>query len=166
MRAYIQLGGDARHYGDRDEAELNGVRPTNLDWRQAPGFSVQDPKPENWTWPQLAGYYWYLVSWWRSQRPHLGTPLTQPNWKRLLGALDQTGRTKSQVFESIRRTIECFDIIRYLCRPKGDGDGIAVTLDERTLTDVMVNTKLAHINSLTQEELDELEAKANEWAAR
>lgn len=54
---------------------------TQLSWRTIEGISTNNMMFEQWTTHQLAGYYWWLVSWYRDRK---GIDQTIPNWGRLL----------------------------------------------------------------------------------
>jgi len=145
MELYITRGREAAIAGTAE-----GYKPSQLDWRNLSGWTVQDPKVAQWTVNQFAGYYWFAASWVRTiYVPPL--PLTIPAWGRLIG--DMRNRLKRETPDQLfRRICTMTDHWIAVLQLVGKDSHTRVFLDERSMS-----------NNLIQQQVDTIQINSDDW---
>ena len=159
MTRYLHWGTSGLHV---DDPEAAGLAPSNNNWTKADGYvDDKSPNPMSWSTAHFAGYYWYLVSWWREQR---GIPITIPQYGRMCKDLSNFGGDNNHLFNHLRGLVASFDNIRFLCRdPNGPGLRVPAVLDENSIRNTIINEKYAYLMAQTPEERAETTSQIKEW---
>lgn len=132
-------------------ADATNLKPSSLNWRVHTNRDNQ-PQVAKWTVPQLAGFWWYLISNDRALTCQPPKPLTLPNLGRIIGDVRNLRQrfTAEQVYHRMRSTIEHWYLVCYMAGK------IGATLE-------LTESSLSH--GIIANNLDVILSRGQEWAA-
>lgn len=130
------------------EAEERKLASSTLDWKNIPGATAEDPKVKDWSLPQFAGWWWYIVSHYRAkQSPPI--ELSIPHFPRLLGDIKHYTGTRQQLYRFMRTAVSHWRVVQWMCGPRGK----TMRLDETTLSNNWVSEKVQAIMTMSPGDL-------------
>lgn len=141
MSAYLCYGSLGLRTDDRSQ-----LKPSQLNWMSAPGWTQENPCVDSWTVQHFMGYYWYLVSW-QSDQQHI--PLRLPDWGKLAKSIKETQLSRVQLFNFMREVSTWFPLIQYMT----SGSKFRLVLNESSLRHPIVIEKIDVLRGMSEAEL-------------
>lgn len=163
MTRYLRFG--AEGIGN----ERTDLKSSSTDWRKCyeGQLGTGNPHIEQWNAPMLAGFYWFQVSWDRTNQFDPPRSLTLPSFGRLIG--DCKNLLKRMTVQQAHRTVQ--DVVGHwdlICFLIGDKIGRNIEMNETTLSHSLVMEQVRLIQERGQTWVEEKTAemqRANERKA-